>query len=46
MSDYFNYDVFYCMNVTDIDDKVRGNVVFVSVAVFVALLLVFKLLPL
>ena len=46
MSDYFNYDVFYCMNVTDIDDKVRGNVVVVSVAVFVALLLVFKLLPL
>ena len=46
MSDYFNYDVFYCMNVTDIDDKVRGNVVVVSVVVFVALLLVFKLLPL
>ncbi|KAK7098490.1 cysteine--tRNA ligase, cytoplasmic-like [Littorina saxatilis] len=22
MTDYFNYDVFYCMNVTDIDDKI------------------------
>ena len=22
MRDYFNYDVFYCMNITDIDDKV------------------------
>ncbi|CAH1787800.1 unnamed protein product [Owenia fusiformis] len=22
MKDYFNYDVFYCMNVTDIDDKI------------------------
>ena len=23
MQDYFNYDIFYCMNITDIDDKVR-----------------------
>ena len=22
LSDYFNYDVHYCMNITDIDDKV------------------------
>ncbi|KAK3102977.1 hypothetical protein FSP39_015466, partial [Pinctada imbricata] len=22
MRDYFNYDVFYCMNITDIDDKI------------------------
>ena len=22
MQDYFNYDIFYCMNITDIDDKV------------------------
>lgn len=24
LRDYFKYDVFYCMNITDIDDKVRG----------------------
>lgn len=24
LRDYFQYDVFYCMNITDIDDKVRG----------------------
>jgi hypothetical protein len=24
LKDYFHYDVFYCMNITDIDDKVRG----------------------
>lgn len=24
LMDYFKYDVFYCMNITDIDDKVRG----------------------
>ena len=23
MQDYFNYDIFYCMNITDIDDKVN-----------------------
>ena len=23
MQEYFNYDVFYAMNVTDVDDKVR-----------------------
>lgn len=23
LRDYFKYDVFYCMNITDIDDKVR-----------------------
>lgn len=23
LRDYFQYDVFYCMNITDIDDKVR-----------------------
>ena len=22
MSDYFNYDIFHCMNITDIDDKI------------------------
>ncbi|OWF41686.1 Cysteine--tRNA ligase, cytoplasmic [Mizuhopecten yessoensis] len=22
MQDYFNYDVFYCMNITDVDDKI------------------------
>ncbi|KAK3766185.1 hypothetical protein RRG08_025185 [Elysia crispata] len=22
LSDYFNYDIFYCMNITDIDDKI------------------------
>ncbi|RUS76609.1 hypothetical protein EGW08_015618 [Elysia chlorotica] len=22
ISDYFNYDIFYCMNITDIDDKI------------------------
>ena len=25
MEDYFNFDVTYVMNITDIDDKVRGN---------------------
>lgn len=25
LKDYFKYDVFYCMNVTDIDDKVNKN---------------------
>lgn len=24
LRDYFQYDVFYCMNITDIDDKVKG----------------------
>lgn len=24
LRDYFKYDVFYCMNITDIDDKVKG----------------------
>ena len=24
MTDYFKYDVFYAMNITDIDDKVLG----------------------
>ncbi len=24
LKDYFKYDVFYCMNITDIDDKVRA----------------------
>lgn len=24
LRDYFQYDVFYCMNITDIDDKVNG----------------------
>jgi len=24
MTDYFNYDVFYVMNITDIDDKVAS----------------------
>lgn len=23
LRDYFGYDVFYCMNITDVDDKVR-----------------------
>jgi cysteinyl-tRNA synthetase len=23
MSDYFNYNIFFVMNITDIDDKVR-----------------------
>lgn len=23
LRDYFQYDVFYCMNITDIDDKVK-----------------------
>lgn len=27
LRDYFKYDVFYCMNVTDIDDKVRPGLV-------------------
>ena len=22
LADYFKYDIFYCMNITDIDDKV------------------------
>lgn len=22
MKNYFNYDVFYCMNITDVDDKI------------------------
>ena len=25
MSDYFNYDVVYAMNITDIDDKVKRS---------------------
>lgn len=25
LRDYFKFDVFYCMNITDIDDKVRGG---------------------
>lgn len=25
LRDYFKFDVFYCMNITDIDDKVRGR---------------------
>ena len=24
LRDYFKFDVFYCMNITDIDDKVGG----------------------
>lgn len=24
LRDYFKFDVFYCMNITDIDDKVKG----------------------
>lgn len=24
LRDYFNFDVFYCVNITDIDDKVKG----------------------
>lgn len=24
LRDYFKYDVLYCMNITDIDDKVRA----------------------
>lgn len=27
LRDYFQYDVFYCMNITDIDDKVKGALV-------------------
>ena len=26
MQDYFNYDIFYCMNITDIDDKVHFQI--------------------
>lgn len=25
LRDYFKFDVFYCMNITDIDDKVTGS---------------------
>lgn len=25
LRDYFKFDVFYCMNITDIDDKVMGS---------------------
>lgn len=25
LRDYFKFDVFYCMNITDIDDKVKGR---------------------
>ena len=24
LRDYFKFDVFYCMNITDVDDKVAG----------------------
>lgn len=27
LTQYFKYDVFYCMNVTDIDDKVSSSAV-------------------
>lgn len=25
LRDYFKFDVFYCMNITDVDDKVAGR---------------------
>ena len=27
LSDYFNYDIFYVMNITDVDDKVYDKLV-------------------
>ena len=30
LQDYFGYDVVYCMNITDIDDKVRAYRVNIS----------------
>ena len=27
LSDYFNYDIFYVMNITDVDDKVCDKLV-------------------
>ena len=39
MTDYFKYDLFYCMNVTDIDDKVGLKNVFVFVFLCVSILL-------
>ena len=32
MSDYFGYDILYCMNITDIDDKV--NFLFIMLQMF------------
>ena len=32
---YFNYDVFYVMNITDIDDKVRHAVLYINAPIFV-----------
>ena len=29
LSDYFGYDIFYVMNITDIDDKVNGDIYYI-----------------